>query len=61
LPLEIAFQTDYTQRVATLAKLRQLRLAHSDEIQMFCTHDQNEYIGWTEDRGQPDLLIRYSE
>jgi len=61
LPLEIAFQTDYAKRIATLAKLRELRLAHSDEIQMFCTHDQNEYISWTDERGYPDVLIRYSE
>jgi glyoxylase-like metal-dependent hydrolase (beta-lactamase superfamily II) len=61
LPLEIAFQTDYANRVATLAKLRELRLAHSEEIQMFCTHDQSEYISWTEERGQPDSLILYRE
>ncbi|MEN4478729.1 MBL fold metallo-hydrolase [Mycolicibacterium cosmeticum] len=61
LPLEIAFQTDHAKRVATLAKLRELRLAHPDEIQMFCTHDQSEYISWTDDRGRPDLLIRYGE
>lgn len=61
LPLEIAFQTDYANRVATLAKLRELRLAHSDEIQMFCTHDQSEYISWTEERGRPDSLILYRE
>jgi glyoxylase-like metal-dependent hydrolase (beta-lactamase superfamily II) len=61
LPLEIAFQTDYADRVATLAKLRELRLAHPDEIQMFCTHDQSEYLRWTDGRGQPDMLIRYGE
>jgi glyoxylase-like metal-dependent hydrolase (beta-lactamase superfamily II) len=61
LPLEIAFQTDFADRVATLAKLRELRLAHADDIQMFCAHDQGEYLSWTEDRGRPDPLIRYQE
>ncbi|GAS93829.1 Ser/Thr phosphatase family protein [Mycolicibacterium canariasense] len=38
-----------------------LRLAHADDIQMFCNHDQSEYLSWTDDRGQPDVLIRYQE
>jgi hypothetical protein len=59
LPLEIAFQTDFANRVGTLAKLRELRLAHADDIRMFCAHDQKEYLSWTDDRGQPDPLIRY--
>jgi len=59
LPLEVAFQTDFAERVATLATLRELRLAHGGEIQMFCAHDQGEYLRWTEGRGQPDPLIRY--
>jgi glyoxylase-like metal-dependent hydrolase (beta-lactamase superfamily II) len=61
LPLEIAFQTDFANRVATVADLRRLRLAHADDIQMFCSHDQGEYLSWTDQRGQPDVLIRYQE
>lgn len=61
LPLEIAFQTNVRDRVATLAKLRELRLSHAEDIQMFCTHDQGEYLSWTDDRGQPDPLLRYRE
>jgi glyoxylase-like metal-dependent hydrolase (beta-lactamase superfamily II) len=59
LPLEIAFQTDFANRVATLATLRELRLTHPDALQMFCTHDQSEYLNWTSGRGQPDALIQY--
>lgn len=59
LPLEIAFQTDFADRVATLATLRELRRAHADDIAMFCSHDQKEYLRWTDGRGEPDLLIRY--
>ncbi|TRW80749.1 MBL fold metallo-hydrolase [Mycolicibacterium sp. 018/SC-01/001] len=59
LPLEIAFQTDFGNRVATLAKLRELRLTHADDIRMFCAHDQSEYLSWTDERGLPDPLIRY--
>ncbi|WP_199255916.1 MBL fold metallo-hydrolase [Mycolicibacterium mengxianglii] len=61
LPLEVAFQTDFGNRVATLAKLRELRLAHAEEIQMFCAHDQSEFLSWTTDRGQPDLLTQYRD
>lgn len=61
LPLEVAFQTDFGNRVATLAKLRELRLAHSEDIQMFCAHDQSEFLSWTSDRGQPDLLTQYED
>lgn len=57
--MEIAFQTDFAERVSTLGKLRELRLAHSEEMQMFCTHDQSEYISWTDGRGRPDELIKY--
>lgn len=59
LPLEIAFQTDFANRVATLGALRELRIAHAGDVNMFCTHDQSEYLSWTSDRGRPDTLIQY--
>lgn len=59
LPLEIAFQTDHARRVATLGRLRDLRIQHPDEVNMFCTHDQSEYLRWTTGRGEPDRLIEY--
>ena len=51
LPLEIAFQTDADDRLASLGKLRRLREEHADEVSMFCTHDQREFSAWM---GLPD-------
>lgn len=57
LPLEVAFQTNATQRIASLATLRTLRMTHADEVDVFCTHDQQEFRSWTRERDNPDDLI----
>ena len=54
LPIEIAFQTSADDRQASLAKLRALRAAHGTEVQLFCTHDQQEFVDWTGGRAKPD-------
>ena len=56
LPLEIAFQTDAEDRIASLGKLQVLRSMHGDEVAMFCTHDQQEFRNWTTGRNKPDTL-----
>ena len=54
LPLEIAFQTSASERQASLRKLRTLKAAHGQEVNLFCTHDQQEFVDWTSARGKPD-------
>ncbi len=44
LPIEIAFQSSPDARVASLAALRRIRAQHADEVAMFCTHDQAEFM-----------------
>ncbi len=61
LPLEVAFQTDADNRKASLGKLRTLRRQHGDEVAMFCTHDQSEFISWTTGLGKPDLPSLYQD
>jgi len=57
LPLEVAFQTDANDRRSSIAKLRTLRDEHGSEIDMFCTHDQSEYLNHTAGRGASDPLM----
>lgn len=57
LPLEIAFQTDAEDRQSSIAKLKKLRGDYGDQIDMFCTHDQSEYLSHTTGRGAPDPLL----
>ena len=54
LNIEIAFQTNADDRRASLKKLKTLRAAHGKEVQLFCTHDQQEFMDWTTRRGKPD-------
>ena len=54
LPIEIAFQSDARLRQASLRKLQVLKAEHADEINLFCTHDQQEFADWTSVRGRPD-------
>lgn len=61
LPLEVAFQTNADNRKASLQKLRTLRRQHSDEVNMFCTHDQSEFLSWTTGLGKPDLPSLYQD
>jgi glyoxylase-like metal-dependent hydrolase (beta-lactamase superfamily II) len=56
LPIEIAFQTSANDRQASLRKLQTLRAMHGDEVKLFCTHDQQEFVDWTSGRGNPDLI-----
>ena len=56
LPLEIAFQTSATDRQASLKKLQSLRADQGSEINIFCTHDQQQFADWTVLRGKPDPL-----
>ena len=56
LPLEIAFQTNATDRQASLKKLQSLRTLHGSEVNVFCTHDQQQFADWTAARGKPDPL-----
>ncbi len=56
LPLEIAFQTDADDRLASLRKLRTLREQHADDVAMFCTHDQQEFSAWAGLADGGDLL-----
>jgi glyoxylase-like metal-dependent hydrolase (beta-lactamase superfamily II) len=44
LPIEIAFQSDANDRQASLRKLQMLRAVHGDEVKLFCTHDQQEFV-----------------
>lgn len=61
LPLEVAFQTNADNRKASLQKLRTLRRQHSDDVAMFCTHDQSEFHDWTTGLGNPDLPSLYQD
>ena len=56
LPLEIAFQTDADDRIASLGKLRQLREEHGNEVAVYCTHDQGEFESWAGLARGGDLL-----
>lgn len=56
LPIEIAFQTNASERQASIRKLRELKTAHADAVHVFCTHDQQEFVNWTVGRGNPDLV-----
>ncbi|MBW9055588.1 MBL fold metallo-hydrolase [Rhizobium mesosinicum] len=56
LPLEIAFQTSAGDREASIAKLKQLREENGQQVDIFCTHDQSEYLSHTAGRGSPDAL-----
>ena len=57
LPIEIAFQSDANDRQASLRKLQMLKAAHGDEVRLFCTHDQQEFLDWTSARGKPDTVV----
>ena len=57
LPIEVAFQTDTRLRQASLRKLQVLKAEHADEINLFCTHDQQEFADWTSARGRPDPIL----
>ncbi|KQS76722.1 hypothetical protein ASG32_26525 [Methylobacterium sp. Leaf361] len=54
LPIEIAMQALPSERVASLGKLKNLRSRHGSEVSMFCAHDHQEYVSWTDGRGRPD-------
>ncbi|MBY5353613.1 MBL fold metallo-hydrolase [Rhizobium leguminosarum] len=56
LPLEVAFQTDALDRQSSIRKLKKLREEFGGQIDMFCTHDQSEYLSHTAGRGSPDPL-----
>lgn len=56
LPIEIGFQNSAAERQASLGKLRTLKAQHGDEVELFCTHDQHEFLDWTTGCGNPDPL-----
>jgi len=56
LPIEIGFQTNSEDRQASLKKLRRLKAEHGAEINLFCTHDQQEFVHWSSDRGKEDPI-----
>jgi glyoxylase-like metal-dependent hydrolase (beta-lactamase superfamily II) len=56
LSIEIGFQTSAADRQASLAKLKTLRTEHADEINLFCTHDQQEFVNWTSAQGKEDPI-----
>jgi glyoxylase-like metal-dependent hydrolase (beta-lactamase superfamily II) len=56
LPIEIAFQTNANDRQASLGRLQTLRTVHGNEVKIFCTHDQQEFVDWTIARGNPDTI-----
>jgi glyoxylase-like metal-dependent hydrolase (beta-lactamase superfamily II) len=56
LPIEIGFQTSAEDRQVSLAKLKTLRTEHAAEINLFCTHDQQEFVSWTSAQGKQDPI-----
>ena len=56
LNIEIAFQTSADDRQASLEKLKTLRARHGAEVQIYSTHDQQEFLRWTDGRGKPDPI-----
>ena len=42
---------------ATQRRLRALRRAYENEISMFCTHDEHEFVQWTRGLGHPDPVV----
>ena len=59
LNIEIAFQTSADDRQASLQKLKTLRAAHGPEVQIYSTHDQQEFVRWTDGRGKPDPVASH--
>ena len=57
LPIEAAFQSDAQKRVESLRKLQRLRQEHRGEIDIFCTHDEHEFLDRTRGRGRPDPVV----
>ncbi len=57
LPIEAAFQSDAQKRVESLRKLQRLRQEHGGEIDIFCTHDEHEFLDRTRGRGRPDPVV----
>ncbi len=57
LPIEAAFQASSTQRQDSLRKLRALKEEHGDEVDVFCTHDEREFLDRTGGRGAPDEVV----
>jgi len=56
LPIEIAFQTSAADRQASIKKLQALRAEHANEVAVYCTHDQQDFVNWTLGRGKPDPI-----
>ena len=56
LPIEIAFQTSAPDRQASIRKLQKLRAEHTDDVAIYCTHDQQDFVNWTSGRGKPDPI-----
>ena len=56
LPIEIAFQTSAPDRRASIRKLQKLRAEHNDDVSIYCTHDQQDFVNWTSGRGKPDPI-----
>ena len=56
LPIEIAFQTSAPDRQASIRKLQKLRTEHADKVAIYCTHDQQDFVNWTDGRGKPDPI-----
>ena len=56
LPIEIAFQTSAADRQASIKKLQALRADHANEVAVYCTHDQQDFVNWTLGRGKPDPI-----
>ena len=57
LPIEAAFQADAAQRKESLRKLQVLKKEHNDELEIFCTHDEHEFLCWTRNCGRPDTVV----
>lgn len=56
LPIEVAFQTDADARQASLRELHRLKKVHGSEVNVFCTHDQQEFLNWTSRQGSSDPI-----
>jgi hypothetical protein len=56
VPIEIAFRTNAADCQKSLRKLKILKAEHGDEVNLFCTRDQREFVDWTGARGSPDVV-----
>ena len=56
LPIEIAFQTSALDRQASIRKLQKLRAENAEDVAVYCTHDQQDFVNWTSGRGKPDPI-----